>query len=423
MEKDSGGYIEYLSKDTIMKNSDRKKDFVITSLQHWDTPIGTTMKNTALEISKKNRVLYLSTPLDYISWCRYRNSEENRYRIQVLKGKAPEVRQINDNMWVVDCPFLLHSVSKLPFKWLFDSFNKKNNRKIADQIARYARELDFKDYILFMDNDIFRSFYLKDFLTPQLSIYYRRDYLLTNPYWKRYGVGCEAELIRKSDIALANSLYFADEIRIHNSNTFDIETGVNLEIYDSSKNYEEPEDMKDIPHPIVGYTGALVKIRIDEEFLLHAAVSRPQYSFVLVGPEDGFYKTSKLHNLPNVYFLGKKQVEELPAYITAFDVCINPQIVNRITIGNYPLKIDEYLAMGKPVVATRTETMLHIFKNYTYLAECAEKFVSLLDQAMNDVCDSEKRDEAIRFGRSHSWENSVNKIYNIIDNYFESKGR
>lgn len=406
-----------------MKNSDEKQDFIITSLQHWDTPIGTTMKNTALEISKKNRVLYLSTPLDHISWWRHRDAEENLYRMQVLKGKAPEVRQINENMWVIDCPFLLYSVSKLPYKWLFDFFNKKNNRKIADQIARYAQELDFKDYILFMDNDIFRSFYLKDFLKPKLSIYYRRDYLLTNPYWKRYGVGCEAELIRKSDIAVANSLYFANEIRVHNPNTYDIETGVNLEIYDNSRSYEEPEDMKNIPHPVVGYTGAIIKIRIDEEFLLHAAVSRPGYSFVLVGPEDDFYKASELHNLPNVYFLGKKQVEELPAYITAFDVCINPQIVNRITIGNYPLKIDEYLAMGKPVVATRTETMLHIFKNYTYLADCAEKFVTLLDQAMNDVGDSEKKAGAIRFGRSHSWENSVNKIYNIIDNYIKKNKR
>lgn len=404
-----------------MSGSEEKRDFVITSLQHWDTSIGSTIKNTALEISKKNRVLYLSTPLDHVSWLKNRDAEENNYRIQVLKDRAPEVRQINENMWVVDCPFLLYSVSKLPYKWMFDYFNRLNNRRIANQILKYVKELVFRDYILLMDNDIFRSVYLKEFIKPKLSVYYRRDYLLTNPYWKKYGIGCEAELIGKSNIALANSLYFANEIRVHNSNTYDIETGVNLDIYDNSKRYDVPEDLRNIPRPIVGYTGAILKIRIDEEVLLHAAASRPEYSFVLVGPEDDFYKESKLHGFPNVYFLGRKQVEELPAYITAFDVCINPQIVNRITVGNYPLKIDEYLAMGKPVVASRTETMLHIFKNHTYLAESAENFVTLLDQAMNDIHDLEKKNEAIRFGRSHSWENSVKKIYKIIDDYTERK--
>jgi hypothetical protein len=41
------------------------KDFIITSLQTWDIEIGSTIKNTALEISKQNRVLYINTPMDY----------------------------------------------------------------------------------------------------------------------------------------------------------------------------------------------------------------------------------------------------------------------------------------------------------------------------------------------------------------------
>ena len=39
------------------------KDFIITSLQTWDIEIGSTIKNTALEISKQNRVLYINTPM------------------------------------------------------------------------------------------------------------------------------------------------------------------------------------------------------------------------------------------------------------------------------------------------------------------------------------------------------------------------
>jgi glycosyltransferase involved in cell wall biosynthesis len=55
--------------------------------------------------------------------------------------------------------------------------------------------------------------------------------------------------------------------------------------------------------------------------------------------------------------LGAQDVNRLPEYIKASDVCINPQLLNETTKGNYPRKIDEYLAMGKPVVATKTIAM------------------------------------------------------------------
>ncbi|HAI83429.1 MAG TPA: glycosyl transferase family 1, partial [Chitinophagaceae bacterium] len=87
------------------------------------------------------------------------------------------------------------------------------------------------------------------------------------------------------------------------------------------------------------------------------ATAKPEWSLVLVGPEDEAFKQSALHQLPNVHFLGSKQPEALPEYVAAFDVCINPQLLNEVTIGNYPRKVDEYLAMGKPVVATQTEAM------------------------------------------------------------------
>jgi glycosyltransferase involved in cell wall biosynthesis len=70
-------------------------------------------------------------------------------------------------------------------------------------------------------------------------------------------------------------------------------------------------------------------------------------------------------------FLGAQDVNRLPEYIKAFDVCINPQLLNETTKRNYPRKIDEYLAMGKPVVATKTIAMGY-FKDWVYLAETKE---------------------------------------------------
>ena len=98
-------------------------------------------------------------------------------------------------------------------------------------------------------------------------------------------------------------------------------------------------------------------MRLDEDLLLHIADSLPGMSLVLVGPADEKFEKSGLHDRKNVLFLGGKKPEETAAYIQHFTICINPQLVNQLTIGNYPRKIDEYLASGKPVVATATQAM------------------------------------------------------------------
>jgi len=98
-------------------------------------------------------------------------------------------------------------------------------------------------------------------------------------------------------------------------------------------------------------------------------------------------------------------LQELPNYVQAFDVCMNPQLLNNITRGNYPLKIDEYLAMGKPVVASRTKAM-KLFENHTYLADKAEEYPALIKKALAEN-NPEKENERIRFANSHTWENVI----------------
>jgi glycosyltransferase involved in cell wall biosynthesis len=100
--------------------------------------------------------------------------------------------------------------------------------------------------------------------------------------------------------------------------------------------------------------------------------------------------------------------------MNALDVCLNPQLINEITIGNYPRKVDEYLALGKPVIATTTDTML-LFKEHVYLCANQEEYKVALEKAINENT-SEKIKQRILFAKSHSWENNVNQIYKQIEN-------
>lgn len=397
------------------------KDFIITSLQTWDIEIGSTIKNTALEISKQNRVLYINTPMDLSVRLRG-NKQAPAYvrRMSVIKGDVSPLRQINENMWVLDCPFTLLSVNFLPAP-LFNFFNRQNNRRIGQWIVKQAALLGFKDYIHLIDTDIYRSRYLKEYIHPALSIYYRRDYIIGEAYWRKHGTRLEPELAASADIVLANSTRFAAELQAYNPETYPIETGVNLELYDASRSYETPGDIKDIPHPIVGYMGTVNSTRLDGDLLYDIIRQRPDYSFVFTGPEDDGFRQHRIHTLKNVHFLGRKNVEELPAYINAYDVCINPQMINDITDGNYPLKIDEYLAMGKPTVATSTHTMRDIFADHTHLATNCEEWLTAIDTAVSEAGNKELAQQRVAFAETHSWGHSVKKIYGIIEN-FKKKG-
>ncbi|WP_315085089.1 glycosyltransferase [Bacteroides heparinolyticus] len=397
------------------------KDFIITSLQSWDIEIGSTIKNTALEISKQNRVLYVSTPLDITSRLKGdKQSAAYRHRIKVLKGETSALRRINENMWVLDCPFTLLPVGQLPTP-LFNLFNRVNNKKLGRWIVKMAGELGFKNYIHLIDTDLFRSRYLKEYIRPAISIYYRRDYVIGERYWHKHGARSEYALAASADIVLANSTNFAAELQVYNPKTYPIETGVNLSLYDASKKYETPEDIQNIPHPIIGYLGTVNSTRLDGDLLLTLAKQRPRYSFVFTGPEDAGFQAHPIHSVPNVYFLGKKTVNELPAYLRAYDVCINPQMINPMTDGNYPLKIDEYLAMGKPTVATSTHTMRDVFSAHTHLAANQEEWLSAIDAAVKEIGDKQLEQERVAFAETHSWGHSVQKIYGIIKDYQEEK--
>lgn len=389
--------------------------FVIVGLQPWDTAIGSNCKNIALELSKRTKVLYINIPLDWNTVVKNSADDESHiaHRKNVRKGKSDNITEVEKNLFVFTPSSIILSINMFPPGAIYDYFNLRNNKKIASEVKPILTKLGFDEFYLFNDNDMFRSFYMKELLEPKLSIYYSRDNLISTDYFKKHGRRIEPMLIKKNDLTTANSTYLRDYCKQFNPNSFYIGQGCDLSIFDPKKTYEKPEDLKDIPSPIIGYIGFLTSMRLDIKLLENLAESRPDWSMVLVGPEDPAFKESKLHNLQNVYFLGSKKPEELSTYLNFFDVAINPQVVNDMTIGNYPRKVDEYLAMGKPVIATKTKAM-NVFSKHCYLAENASEYESLIEQAL--VEDSPQRAEArINFANQHTWENSVDELLKAIE--------
>ncbi len=391
----------------------RDRDIIVIGIQAWDIEIGSNGKNIAAEFAKHNRVLYVNPPVDRISMFRERKTPKMMRRSEIRKGHKKNLIKLGHNLWNLYPIEVTESINFIGLPVLFDLLNWVNTVRFTNDIQYAIDRLEFRDYIVFNDSSMFLGQHIRKQLSPAAYVYYMRDYLTKNPYWKKHGQRLEPRLIADADCVVNNSTLYAEYGAQYNPHSYMVGQGCDTEAFDNeSRTIEVAEDLREIPGPIIGYVGFLSSRRLNPNILAHIARSRPDWNVVLVGPEDEVFQESELHQLSNVIFLGSKPGEQLPRYIEGFDVAINPQRINDATMGNYPRKIDEYLAMGKPVVASATKAMEY-FEDYTYLGETPQDYVDLIAKALKE--DNTTRQKARRkFGRSHSWENNVKAIYDCI---------
>ncbi|MBK9319466.1 MAG: glycosyltransferase [Bacteroidetes bacterium] len=391
----------------------KDQDIVIVGLQPWDIPIGSNCINIAKELSKYNRVLYVNPPLDRSTYIKGRNDERVKRRIEVVRGKKDGLSRISENLWTLYPKQLAESINWINNSSMFHWLNKINNRRFSSDIRSAMNRIRMRRFILFNDQSMIRSFHLKEMLKPELFIYYIRDNLSSIPYFQKHALDLEEKLIADADIVATNSDYLATYARKFNPAAEMVGQGCDFTLYADAAEIPFAKELVDMKGPIIGYTGFLTSIRLDIGVLERVAENRPDWQIVLVGPEDDAFKNSALHKMNNVHFLGNKPPENLPSYIKSFDVAINPQVVNAVTMGNYPRKIDEYLALGKPVVATYTPFMEY-FKDYTYLAKSAAEFEPLIAKALED--NREDLEKSRRsFALTHTWEANVEAISKLIE--------
>ncbi|MEM1336758.1 MAG: glycosyltransferase [Bacteroidota bacterium] len=386
---------------------------IVMGIQAWDIEIGSNCKNIALEMAKNNTVLYVNPPMDRISRYRERHTAKIQKRLRIKRGQEEDLVQLSDSLWTLYPKTITESINFIKNKALFDFLNKRNARRFCFDIKTAIARLELQDYIIFNDSSMFLGQHIKDLLQPSFYVYYMRDYLTKNPYWRKNGLRLEPKLIQNADCVVNNSTLYAEYGKKFTSHSYMVGQGCDTSLFnDRLRKIEIPNDLQSIPKPIIGYVGFLSSRRLSIGVLEAIAKARPDWSIVLVGPEDDQFNSSQLHEIDNIYFLGSRDASQLPNYIKGFDVAINPQRINEATMGNYPRKIDEYLAMGKPTVATATKAMEY-FKAHTYLGETAEDYVYLIERALKENT-KELEEQRRAFGLSHSWENNVNAIYDCI---------
>ncbi|WP_423145930.1 glycosyltransferase [Rubrolithibacter danxiaensis] len=377
-------------------------NFVFVGLQRINTNRESTSTGLAKALAQNHNVLYVNPPIDRKTYFSENKDEFTSAHILSIKHKEEKLTKLDSNLWMLNPHKIMESINWIPSTTIFSVFNRYNNTLFAKEIREALSELGFDKFILINDKDIFRSFYLKEFLKPELYVYLDRDYTLGVDYWRKHGLNHEPKLMQKADTVVCNSYDYTNRAKNFNKNSFYIGNGFDDELYNDDIEWALPDDLKNISKPIIGYVGALTSLRLDLDLMLKVAIANPQWNIVLIGPEDDNFKSSNLHTLSNIYYLGKKDKNIVPSYIKHFDVCINPQAINEITVGNFPLKINEYLALGRPIVATSTNPMKEIFGNIVYLATNAEQYISQIKRALTED-DKDRQHLRKEFVKNFSW--------------------
>ncbi|HEV2595634.1 MAG TPA: glycosyltransferase [Sphingomicrobium sp.] len=193
----------------------------------------------------------------------------------------------------------------------------------------------------------------------------------------------EQELIDRADVVFTggSSLFEAKKDRHDNIHCFP--SSVDRAHFCKARAHQfDPGDQEDLPRPRLGFYGVIDE-RFDTELLDAIAAMRPTWSFVMVGPVVKI-SDADLPKRPNIHYLGGKTYDQLPSYLSGWDVALMPFAMNESTQFISPTKTPEYLAGGKPVVSTPIKDVVRHYGQLegVKIASTPEKFVAACEQAL-----------------------------------------
>lgn len=200
---------------------------------------------------------------------------------------------------------------------------------------------------------------------------------------KRFVAEADAEAARRSALVFATTEGLFERQRSRNTNTHLVPNGADYDHFAGVRAGSEAQEALALGHPLVGFAGNLTEEKVDFALLERLAEARPDWTLALVGPADERARPAveRLARRSNVAWLGPQSYDEVPRYVAAFDVGLIPYRTNAYTRNCSPLKVFEYLAAGKPVVATGVP-VLGSMEPDVVLADGVEDLCAAIERAL-----------------------------------------
>lgn len=298
-----------------------------------------------------------------------------------------------------------------------------NRAIMLPMLKRWMKAADFINPIIWTFLPTKTAFDLINNIDNEISIYYciaDFDQLVTD---RRKLRKAEARMLRLVDMVFAQGAVLKERCMKYNNDINIFPFGVRYELFNKAylaPDKKAPEDIRNIKGVKIGYVGGIHK-HIDYDLLRYVASKKPDWSIVLIGPDQINYQHK---NKPkNVILLGMKKYEELPYYIASMDACLIPYEISEYTSTVYPTKLNEYLFMGKPVISTALPEVREfgrLHNGVVSIANSKEEFLRLTEEAVmrKAEADISKRREA---AMENSWEKRIEGMSRAIEGKIAEK--
>lgn len=328
----------------------------------------------------------------------------------LLKKGGLALYKVNDRLFILDYISMdIPGQFLMKKKWFFKAFGFQ---KLQSFFKECLSHLNIQSYDIVCQNIFAYQFVANN--NDVKSVFDAWDNFLQFPDNKNIETeltAAYADLKENASFWITNSIknieYFQSKFNV--SKITLIKNGVDFELF--QKTYPQPDDIKSISNPIIGFGGKISHL-FDYELFNYCLNAHPDKNFVVVGQilsEDVFNKIDKK---PNFHYLGDKHYSEYPAYVTNFDVGIIPYVNNHLDSGADSIKAYEYLAAGLSAIGSQGAGMKDL-SEYLFVAENREEFSALISEAV-----ANKRE--IKLPTEHSWASKTKHLLNLLEKQTDS---
>jgi len=301
----------------------------------------------------------------------------------------------------------------LPINWLPNVLHDRlvtwNANRLVKGLRKVMRKVGIEHpLVINAFNPVFGVPMLHQ-LNECATIYYCFDEITLSPWMSRHGGRFEKAYLPQVNAVVTTSETLRRAKEVLQPNAYCVKNGVNFDLFNHARQLVTNQPPA---RPVVGYLGT-ADDRIDLPLVKHCVQTMPDIDFVFVGNVNEPAILQQLTPYPNVRFEPARPVNDLPPLLAQMNVAIIPFVCNPHTYTIYPLKINEYLAAGLPVVATPF-SLLDDFTGVIELADSPTAFANALRTALADTS-SERIAQRVAMAQGNSWARRSEEFETVLD--------
>ncbi len=361
-------------------------------------------------LAENHNVLFVNYPFTWkdiiMSWFGKGNCPTKK--LLGLNSRLSEVRYKRNTLHHLTLPPIL------PVNWInnsdiHDFLMRLQMKWISRIIRRYSRKLgQTSPAVINAFNPVHGSF-LTGKLNESEIIYYCYDEINAAAWASKHGGRLEQTFAKKADSVVVSSSELLTTKSKYNAHINLVKNGVDFELF-----HQAYLEVKKSERKVIGYLGS-IDDRLDFNLLQKTISWFKDYDFLFVGRIVDQTGHKSLSTFPNVKFLGAQSPEKLPSILRGIDLGLIPFVKNDFTKSIYPLKINEYLAAGIPVVTTNFADLSE-FIDEVAITRNETQFLEAIDFEL--VANSSVKIEArIRKARENDWSTRVQQFETILEKY------